>query len=55
MNFYFEDVIKELIQKGNNDIYLVKNEKTNEDLILKVSFEKGKESNQNERIKVFYL
>jgi hypothetical protein len=49
------DVIKELLQKGNSDIYLVKSENTNEDLILKVSFEKGKESNQNERIKVFCL
>jgi NAD(P)H-flavin reductase len=47
-------MIKELLQKGNNDIYLVKSVTTNEDLILKVSFEKGKENNENERIKVLF-
>jgi hypothetical protein len=45
------DVRKKLIKKGNNDIYMVNREGSNEDLILKISFETDKKL-QEQKIKV---
>jgi hypothetical protein len=44
-------VIKKLVKKGNNDIYMVNKEGSSENLILKISFETDKKL-QEQKIKV---